>query len=161
MDIVSKNGNLLLNVGPKSDGTIPDEDRQILLDIGKWLAINGEAIYDTKTWRKSGEGPTVVEDGQFSDGINKNFTSQDIRFTTANGFLYATALKSSENGEYVITSLGEQDASKRAHFHGIIKSVEVLGTDVLPKWTRQTDGLHIRTDYKNGEFPVVFRIGVD
>ena len=65
----------------------------MLLHIGEWMKVNGEAIYNTKTWRKYGEGPTQVVDGQFSDSIKKNFTSEDFRFTTAGGYLYATALK--------------------------------------------------------------------
>lgn len=161
VDIVSKNGCMLLNVGPRADGTIPDEDRNILLRIGKWLEINSEAVYGTDLWRRSGEGPTAIPEGQFTDGIKKNFTPQDIRFTTANGYLYATVLKSSENGEYIITSLDRQDASKRDNFSGIINDVTVLGADEKPVWERRADGLHIRTGYRNGDYPIVFKIEID
>lgn len=161
VDIVSKNGCMLLNIGPKADGSIPDEDRDILLNIGKWLKINGEAIYATDLWRKAGEGPTEVPEGQFTEGIKKSFTPQDIRFTTANGYLYATVLKASENNEYSITSLDMQPAHQLDNFCGIIKDVTVLGTDTKPKWERRTDGLHISTDYKNGNYPLVFRIVID
>ncbi len=161
VDIVSKNGCLLLNVGPKADGTIPKEDRDILLDIGKWLEINGEAVYDTDLWRKSGEGPTQVLEGQFTDSIKKNFTPQDIRFTTANGYLYAAALKASRDGKYLITSLDMQDASHRDNFCGIIRDVKVLGCDKQPKWERRQDGLHIETAYDSGDYPIVFKITID
>ena len=64
MDIISKNGCLLLCVSPKPDGTIPEDQVETLLNIGKWLDINGEAVYDTRPWIISGEGPTLLkEDG--------------------------------------------------------------------------------------------------
>ena len=78
MDIVSKNGNLLLNIGPRADGTIPQEDASILREIGDWLRTNGEAVYGARPWKKFWEGPTQVADGQFSDSVKKEFTPADI-----------------------------------------------------------------------------------
>jgi len=160
VDIVSKNGRLLLNVGPKADGTISEEETEVLRRIGSWLKINGKAIYGTNVWRKYGEGPTEIVEGQFSDSIKKNFTCQDFRFTTGDGFLYGIALKSSEDGAYTIVSLGIQDASHKANFAGIIKSIKTLGYDKEPVWKQDEKGLHIQTDYKS-EYPIVFQITVD
>ncbi len=161
VDIVSKNGRLLLNVGPKADGTIPDKDRKILLDIGEWLKTNGEAIYGAKVWRKSAEGPTVIEEGQFADAEEKRFTAEDIRFTVNGGCIYATSLNMKGKNSICIKSLAEADASKKPNFHGIIKSVEVLGIDKAPEWTRDGEGLKITTVDIDKSTPVVFKISVD
>lgn len=161
VDIVSKNGRLLLNIGPRADGTIPDEDRHILLEIGKWLNINGEAIYASRVWRYAAEGPTKIQEGQFADGTEKNYTAQDIRFTVNNGCLYAIVLKYPKNGAVTITSLKEADASHLPLFHGIIKDVCVLGFDEKPAYNRDEKGLHIQTKSVASNYPVVFKITVD
>lgn len=160
IDVVSKNGNLLLNIGPKADGTIPQGDRNILKDIGSWLSINGEAVYKSKVWRQSMEGPTRIEEGQFMDGNPPVYTKEDFRFTVSNGCIYAFSMKYPEDGQIVIKSLGKSENHDRPEFTGLIRKASVLGFEELPQYEVQEDGLHIHTSTVKSEYPIVFKIEV-
>jgi alpha-L-fucosidase len=138
-DIVSKNGCLLLNIGPKPDGTIPEPEEEMLREIGRWLSVNGEAVYATRPWAIYGEGPTAVVEGPFADTKRRPFTSEDVRFTTRDGRLYAIVLAWPENGRVVIRSL----ARTSPHVKGEIAGVELLGAKVPVKWSRDGAGLHV------------------
>src|SRR5207245_11574472 len=105
IDIVSKNGNLLVNIGPRSDGTIPQEVQDVLREVGSWLKINGEAIYGTRPWKAYGEGPTKIVEGAFHDTDAQPVSERDFRFTTKGDVLYACELGWPENGQAVIHSL--------------------------------------------------------
>ena len=119
-DIVAKNGCLLLNVGPNADGSIPDRAEKMLLEIGAWLKINGEAIYGTRPWLVFGEGPTGSGGGGgFSEGKDRSFTAQDIRFTTKAAALYAITLGWPEQ-EFTIRAIQVDTAGPDAR-------VELLG----------------------------------
>ena len=158
VDVVSKNGALLLNVGPKSDGTIPEEDANILREIGKWLKANGEAIYDTTYWKVFGEGPTEVPEGHFTDTYSKNFTSEDIRFTAKGNHIYATILRFPENGEIHIRSLGRDMKLLKSS----ILDVELLGTDIHPSFDRtETLNIFCGAGLDFGDMPAVLKLTIE
>ncbi|MEO6229429.1 MAG: alpha-L-fucosidase [Ferruginibacter sp.] len=151
VDIVSKNGNLLLNIGPRSDGTITNEETQTLLGTGKWLSVNGEAIYGTRPWKVFGEGPTESASGSFVDQ-KKPFNAADIRFTTKGNTLYAIAMglpTTSTN----INALGKKENN------GSIANIEMVGSNEKISWSQKDDSLIIKPS-KNypSENAVVYKI---
>jgi alpha-L-fucosidase len=139
VDIVSKNGNLLLNVGPKPDGTIPDEAANLLLGLGEWLNVNGEAIYGARHWQTFGEGSTRVGEGHMREREDKPFTAEDIRFTTKDNALYAVCL--GWPGESAaIKSLGSGSSVKAE----MIERIQMLGSAEPLAWSQREDGLQIK-----------------
>ena len=138
IDIVSKNGNLLLNIGPKSDGTIPDEVQSVLLDVGAWLNVNGEAIYGTRPWRIYGEGPTKVAAGSFHDIDTAKYKSEDFRFTTKDAVLYAIGLAWPTNGEVMIHSLAQMVGNEH------VRSVALLGSSGKLQFEQRSEGLYVQ-----------------
>ena len=139
VDIVSKNGNLLLNIGPKPDGTISQEQTDVLLAIGDWLKVNGEAIYGSRPWDIAEEGTTEAAEGSFGDSKAVVYTAEDIRFTTKGNILYAILLD--WPGKAVtIKSLPK---GKNLWF-GDIKKIELLGNSVPLKWMQKDKGLAVQ-----------------
>ena len=144
-DVVSKNGSLLLNVGPKADGTIAEQEAQLLKSIGAWLAVNGEAIYASRPWAVFGEGPTRMDDGGFSEFKQQAYGPQDFRFTTREGLLYVIGLAAPENGRMEIRSLGADLTIYRQR----IGRIELLGhtheyEPTLLEFEQRADVLSVR-----------------
>ena len=140
VDIVSKNGCMLLNIGPRADGTIPREEQDMLLEMGAWLQQNGEAIYGTRPWTTFGEGPTHVADGTMTNDAEhgrKDFTAEDIRFTRKGDTLYAILLEWPDTGSTTIRSLGLGALSNR------INRVSLLGSARSLQWNQDDAGLHV------------------
>jgi alpha-L-fucosidase len=127
VDTVSKGGNFLLNISPMADGTIPQDQQDTLLGIGKWLDTNGEAIYATRPWTTYGEG-------DMADG--KQNIAKGVRFTTKGGALYVIDLNASPD-EVVVASLA------KGKVQGKIKAVTMLGAGPVA-FTQSADGLHIK-----------------
>jgi len=131
VDIVSKNGNLLINIGPRADGTIPEIMERTLLQVGEWLKTNGEAIYGTTYW------------DTFEDG--------DFRFTRKGDALYAIALQWPEEETVTLTTL----AGKK------VKSVEMLGLGEAVRFTQNGRGLTITMPGKRPcKYAYTFKIGM-
>lgn len=141
-DIVSKNGAMMLNVSPMANGLIPENQQQILLEIGDWLKTNGEAIYATSTWQIFGEGPTKQEkSGMFLDKLQ--YTSQDVRFTKKDNAVYAIVL--GWPGENVTVNFTSFSKAVLGENISKVKSVEVLGSDENITFNLTSEGLKVTT----------------
>ncbi|MBS1566809.1 MAG: alpha-L-fucosidase, partial [Bacteroidetes bacterium] len=110
MDVVSKNGNLLLNIPVRGDGTIDEQEKAVVEEIGAWMNMNGEAVYGTKPWTVFGEGPAIASADPlraqgFNEGKIKLLGEKDVRYTGKNGFLYATFFGWPQSGTVTLQSL--------------------------------------------------------
>jgi alpha-L-fucosidase len=160
IDIVSKNGNLLLNVGPRADGTIPDEIASVLAGMGAWLKVNGEAIYGTRPFHYFGEGPTssgqVRVGGQVEESSKKGFVPADIRFTTKGDTLYVMGLERPADGAVLVKTL----YAGTPYLPAPIRHIELLGGGKID-WKQTARGLEIRLPADaSGGMPYALRVRV-
>ena len=155
IDIVSKNGRMLLNVGPHPDGSIPNEDQAIFSYLGAWLSENGEAIYNTRPWKVYGEGPTTIKGGGFTDYERTELTSEDIRFTTKGDSIYAIILGNPNSQKIKIKSLGDDlRLATRA-----VDKVCLVATGVSLEFKQTRESLDVGLpDQRGNEAAIALRI---
>jgi alpha-L-fucosidase len=137
-DVVSQNGNYLLNVTPDPNGAISAAQQKMLKEIGAWLAINGEAVYGSRPWVVSGEGPTSGLGSSFRADVPKTpYTARDVRYTRKGKVVYAIVLGWPKDGKVTLTALADDSS----HHERDIVRVSVLGVDRAVRWSRQVGGL--------------------
>jgi alpha-L-fucosidase len=136
VDIVSKNGNLLLNIPVKGDGTIDSDEIKFLNALAAWMDVNSEGIFGSRPWKVFGEGPTKIAGGMFNENRVK-FGAQDIRFTTKGRNLYAYFLGWPDDGKLAIQSLGKNTAGKT------VATLSLLGSTEKISWTQDDGNLRV------------------
>ncbi|MEM1560965.1 MAG: alpha-L-fucosidase [Ignisphaera sp.] len=158
-DVVSKNGVFLLNIGPKPDGTIPEESKRILLDIGEWFKVYGESVYGARPWRVYGEGPTEVGEGGFFIERKLAFTGEDIRYTFRDcypGYNYIYAIVLGRPKEEVVLRAFTKNIKLAEN--GIV-DVDIVGIEKKVGWSIDADGLKLKTPVDEIQrHPYVIRI---
>ncbi|NSW53136.1 MAG: alpha-L-fucosidase [Anaerolineae bacterium] len=157
VDIVSKNGCLLLNVGPRPDGTIAPEETAVLREIGNWLRVNGEGIYDTTHWKTFGEGPTQVPQGAFTDTNRTDFTEQDIRFTYKGGVVYAFVMQTPASGKVRIKSFNTRQ--RVSLLETPIERVTILGHPNPVTGSRNEESCDFTIEGRiESDYPICFKV---
>lgn len=159
-DVVSKNGNLLLNIPLKGDGSLDDKEQKIVEDITVWMNKFSECIYDTRPWKIYAEGPALaglikLEGHGFNEGKGKPFTNEDIRFTTKGNVLYAIVLGTPQNNKVVIKSLKQGSE----YFPQNVGQIQLVGTNQPLEFSRNTEGVTVKLpDSLKNEFAYALKI---
>jgi alpha-L-fucosidase len=159
-DIVSKNGNLLLNIPVRGDGTIDDKEEAVLKNIADWMDVNKESIFGTRPWKVFGEGPASAgppaKVGNFTEGKGKPFTGEDVRFTTKDGTLYMIALGVPKK-DLQIKSLG----SGAKLLDKPVSNITLLGSTEKVQWSQTADALTISAPEKSpNDIAIVYKISM-
>ncbi|MGZ3751982.1 MAG: alpha-L-fucosidase, partial [Mucilaginibacter sp.] len=161
VDIVSKNGNLLLNIPVRGDGTIDDKERRIVEEVGAWMKVNNECIFSSRPWKLFGEGPAIASVSQlsaqgFNEGKGKGFDAEDIRFTVKGDVLYAIILGWPGEKSAVIKSLATQSTLMSGHK---INNVALLGHNYKLEWSQTKEGLIVKMpDQQPCKYAIVLKI---
>ena len=142
IDVVSKNGNLMLNIPVRGNGSIDEQERAVVEEIGEWMALNSKSIYGTRPWKIFGEGPQQESAGElqaqgFNEGKGEPFSYKDIRFATKGETLYATVMGWPEQGKAVIKSLAEGNA----HHPKKIRRIRLVSTGQKLSFRQTSEGL--------------------
>ena len=151
IDVVSKNGNLLINVVQRPDGSLDAEAEKVLSDMAAWMGANSESIYGTRPWLVFGEGPTRAKGGAFKEDFG--FTAKDVRYAQKGDVLYATLMGRPEGSEVTLVSLskGATDTAK-------ISGVSLLGSKEPVAWSQDEAGLHLTLPKTASDIAVVLKI---
>jgi alpha-L-fucosidase len=161
-DIVSKNGNLLLNIPLRGDGSPDEKELKVLQDIAAWMDVNKEAIFSTRPWVVFGEGPASgapISAQGFNEGKGKPFTAQDVRFTVKGGVLYAILMDWPADQNVNIKALAVPGATARSAPEQRLTDVSLLGSPDKLEWTQEPDGLKVKLPPKAPcDGPVVLKI---
>jgi alpha-L-fucosidase len=157
IDIVSKNGVLMSNISPKADGTIPGEQKEVLLGLGEWLDQYGVAIYGTRPWYTYGEGPTKEPEGHFNkhrEFLKIVYSAEDVRYTTKGNTIYATILGWPEGkDEILFTAFKDQNLS--------VEDITLMGSVDKINWALETSGLRVDLPEKIvDKMAIVYKIEV-
>jgi alpha-L-fucosidase len=161
VDIVSRNGNLMLNFPLPNSGMLDDQELKILDEITRWMAINSEGIYATRPWKIFGDGPVATappsgRGARFNEGSRKDLTAEDVRFTTKGSTLYAFVMGWPQK-QAVIKSLATTGAVAQTK----IRNVELLGFKGKVKWTQDDRGLAVELpEQKPCEHAIAFKIAL-
>jgi alpha-L-fucosidase len=157
-DIVSKNGNLLLNIPVRGDGTIDDKEEVVLKGIADWMDVNKESIFGTRPWKVFGEGPAsegpALKVGNFNEGKGKPLTGEDVRFTTKDGALYMIVMGVPKQ-DLQIKSLGM--AAKL--LDKPISKITLLGSREKVQWSQAAGALMVKMPEKSpNNIAIVYKI---
>jgi alpha-L-fucosidase len=159
-DIVSRNGNLMLNFPLPGSGELDAKELKILDGITQWMAVNSEGIYSSRPWRISGDGPSMKGAGpaqaRFNERGRKDLTAEDVRFTTKGNLLYAFVMGwPGKEASIPALALGGKNSVPR------IRNVELLGHKGRIKWTQDAETLKLELpEQKPSEYAIAFKIAL-